>query len=536
MRDAATARPATARPVTALPVAPREHAFEQAARQRRVPGLRSHVAQAVPGPLAPVGGTPLDPTDRRDFEQRFGCDFSAVRLHTDRAAADTAAALHARAFTSGSHIGFAAGGWLPGHPRSRALLAHELVHVAQVHAGGPDGTAASMLWRAGEDEPMAEESSSLGELLLTVTTSADEAPSVVLPLYQPDAPARTEALALYVGDILTLRLRAANGRVLSVRSDALPAELERTDLGREQALMLRVLAPGESVTLRVHDGEPGGVSARLELRVGARPAPQGTVDAAWAANEAARTDLKAERKQSREARRDERKALRGAPREERKAARQVRTEQRRDERRRARDLRRERAELVDQSSCNLENQRKIDAAQRRGVQVCDAALAALAAGPNPAATAALTTYLKLESTTGAEGKARVQQVIDVISTARNSLAETRHDQFRCEDCEDETHGASVDQNRRGGPVTICQLWRVGSGLKFDLAPSLEEARAYALVHEFVHLSGITARGKGEEAYVSDTKTWLTLSPEKAARMADAYAAVAWAAGAGKSTP
>src|SRR4051794_14473705 len=52
------------------------------------------------------GGRPLEPDVRAEMEQRFGQDFSGVRVHTDAAAARTADALDAEAFTHGREVAF----------------------------------------------------------------------------------------------------------------------------------------------------------------------------------------------------------------------------------------------------------------------------------------------------------------------------------------------------------------------------------------------------------------------------------------------
>jgi hypothetical protein len=74
---------------------------------------------------------------RAFMEQRFGQDFSRVRVHADRRAADSARAVNAHAYTVGSHIVFGAGQHAPGTRKGGHLLAHELTHVAQQ---GPNGT------------------------------------------------------------------------------------------------------------------------------------------------------------------------------------------------------------------------------------------------------------------------------------------------------------------------------------------------------------------------------------------------------------
>ena len=58
-------------------------------------------------------------------------DFSGVRIHTDNPAAASAAAMQARAYTVGSDIVFGEGHYRPQTAEGRALIAHELTHVAQ---------------------------------------------------------------------------------------------------------------------------------------------------------------------------------------------------------------------------------------------------------------------------------------------------------------------------------------------------------------------------------------------------------------------
>ena len=64
-----------------------------------------------------------------------------MRIHTDETAQSAAAAVHARAFTAGSHIYFNKGLYDPSSAGGRELLAHELTHVAQ-QTGGAGASAA----------------------------------------------------------------------------------------------------------------------------------------------------------------------------------------------------------------------------------------------------------------------------------------------------------------------------------------------------------------------------------------------------------
>jgi hypothetical protein len=93
-------------------------------------------AKAIPDPQ-PVEaglrspGKPLDPATRAFMEQRFGYDFSQVRVHTDSKAAESARALNAMAYTFGRDVVFGPGRYSPMTSSGTKLLAHELTHVVQ---------------------------------------------------------------------------------------------------------------------------------------------------------------------------------------------------------------------------------------------------------------------------------------------------------------------------------------------------------------------------------------------------------------------
>lgn len=74
---------------------------------------------------------PLDTNTRAFMEPRFGHDFSRVRVHADVAAADSARAVNALAYTVGDHVVFGTGQYAPWSSAGRRLLAHELAHVVQ---------------------------------------------------------------------------------------------------------------------------------------------------------------------------------------------------------------------------------------------------------------------------------------------------------------------------------------------------------------------------------------------------------------------
>ena len=79
------------------------------------------VDQALASP-----GRPLEPALRQDMEQRFGHDFSRVRVHSGAAAEQSAQDVNATAYTVGHDIVFGAGRFAPGTNEGRRLIAHEL--------------------------------------------------------------------------------------------------------------------------------------------------------------------------------------------------------------------------------------------------------------------------------------------------------------------------------------------------------------------------------------------------------------------------
>jgi uncharacterized protein DUF4157 len=93
-------------------------------------------------------GRPLEPALRQDMEQRFGHDFSRVRVHSDTASEMSAREVDAHAYTSGHDIVFGSGRFAPETPAGRRLLAHELAHVVQ-QTGTSDGLQTRLIQRDG---------------------------------------------------------------------------------------------------------------------------------------------------------------------------------------------------------------------------------------------------------------------------------------------------------------------------------------------------------------------------------------------------
>ena len=73
----------------------------------------------------------LQSSVRADLESFYDADLSAVRVHTDAAAAEAANVLNARAFVSGAHIYFGLNEYKPDSVSGKHLIAHEVAHTLQ---------------------------------------------------------------------------------------------------------------------------------------------------------------------------------------------------------------------------------------------------------------------------------------------------------------------------------------------------------------------------------------------------------------------
>jgi outer membrane protein OmpA-like peptidoglycan-associated protein len=108
--------------------------------QRQTDGAGVETAGDVPYSVQETLRSPgqrLDPDTRAFFEPRFGVDFSAVRVHADGQAAQSASDVGARAYAVSNHIAFASGHFAPTSDAGRRLLAHELTHTVQQRAATP---------------------------------------------------------------------------------------------------------------------------------------------------------------------------------------------------------------------------------------------------------------------------------------------------------------------------------------------------------------------------------------------------------------
>ncbi|MEA2569389.1 MAG: hypothetical protein QOI24_1390 [Acidobacteriota bacterium] len=107
-------------------------ALQRKAAGRAMPGrIPDSVRRVLSSP-----GRPLDGGVRSSMEARFGHDFSSVRIHTGAAAAESAHAVGAHAYTVGNDIVFASR-HDPQSPHGMHILAHELTHTIQQRGVAP---------------------------------------------------------------------------------------------------------------------------------------------------------------------------------------------------------------------------------------------------------------------------------------------------------------------------------------------------------------------------------------------------------------
>jgi hypothetical protein len=103
-----------------------QQADRAAAALARAPGGQPRIQET-----ASNSGGRLPENVQSYFEQRLGDDLNDVRVHYDSAAARSAAAFGAQAYTLGRDVVFGAGQYAPHTAEGRQLLAHELTHVVQ---------------------------------------------------------------------------------------------------------------------------------------------------------------------------------------------------------------------------------------------------------------------------------------------------------------------------------------------------------------------------------------------------------------------
>lgn len=104
----------------------------QSCAERRALSLPASVERVLAAP-----GQALDPATRDFMEQRFGADFSGVRVHDNSSATQSSRDMNAEAYTVGQDIVFDHGRYQPGSESGKQLLAHELAHTLQQQGPPP---------------------------------------------------------------------------------------------------------------------------------------------------------------------------------------------------------------------------------------------------------------------------------------------------------------------------------------------------------------------------------------------------------------
>jgi hypothetical protein len=111
----------------------------------------------------------------------------------------------------------------PSRPQGRALLAHELAHVAQLQRPGATAAERATVWRAPEDEMPAD--APADKLGIAVSVTATELSSLWLVLDPAARIADFAGTTLYEGDVFALTAQVANEDVEAIAA-SLPPELE----------------------------------------------------------------------------------------------------------------------------------------------------------------------------------------------------------------------------------------------------------------------------------------------------------------------
>jgi Domain of unknown function (DUF4157) len=108
---------------------PAHHAVSDAPpRIQRFVGQPTGQTETAPASVDEALASPgrsLERALRQDMEQRFGYDFSRVRMHADTKAAESARAVNALAYTVGSSVVFDVGQYAPHTNAGQKLLAKE---------------------------------------------------------------------------------------------------------------------------------------------------------------------------------------------------------------------------------------------------------------------------------------------------------------------------------------------------------------------------------------------------------------------------
>jgi hypothetical protein len=147
-----------------------------------LPAPGTNVAPPVVHKVLHQQGEPLDTASRQFFEPRLGQKLDHVRIHCGAEAAESAAAVNARAYTVGRHIVLGAGQGRDASPGSRKLMAHELAHVIQ--QGGAHAPAGAL--RVGSAGDVHEHAADqVADVVMSSPTTMDSANRAPLAVAEP---------------------------------------------------------------------------------------------------------------------------------------------------------------------------------------------------------------------------------------------------------------------------------------------------------------------------------------------------------------
>ena len=219
LADQVTASPAHAAAAGGVPPRVQRVAAQSPARS-------DAAAPASVGQVLAGSGAPLEATARQDMEQRFGHDFSAVRVHADAAAGRSALDVGARAYTVGSHVVFAPGEYAPGQAPGRHLLAHELAHVLQQNAGVP-------LVQRGPPTGKIDVSIVLTDEKQDMAEGRFYSGTVIRVFSAEDAAAKLKALGAPIGTLYVISHSSAAGKVQFSSAEGIVSWLAVGDLGKK---------------------------------------------------------------------------------------------------------------------------------------------------------------------------------------------------------------------------------------------------------------------------------------------------------------
>jgi hypothetical protein len=213
-----------------------------------------------------TGGAPLPPALRRDMEQRFGCDFSAVRIHEGSRAEAATKSLSAKAVTIGQHIVFDARRFAPDTSDGRRLIAHELAHVVQQSRGGSTPPSTNGSGPLESDADRAGQAATDGTGPIAVSGSSSVGPACALaPLTAYD----DETLAKQLADVgERLKQPAYSGRDRDVDEQmALNSEIQRRERAAAVTKASAEPAPKEEAYKPAAQFLPGGFTNEQIIRV-----------------------------------------------------------------------------------------------------------------------------------------------------------------------------------------------------------------------------------------------------------------------------